>query len=111
VHCVGNGERVARFRARLGLHDQLTWDIRHLPQLFMVSPLVVARPSDYAPNILLSGFCTLPAPLYASYQPPADLAAFLAVPNDPVCISCLVARRARTLSLSLSLSPFFTLLL
>ena len=75
-------ERVVRFRAKLGLHDQLDFNFSRIPQVLFMSSLFLPRPADYRDNVLMCGFARLPAELVAKYTPPPPLAAFLALNND-----------------------------
>jgi UDP:flavonoid glycosyltransferase YjiC (YdhE family) len=57
---------------------------RHVPLLYGVSPSVLPRPRDWGPWIELSGFWFLDDD--TAWEPDADLAAFLADGDPPVCI-------------------------
>ena len=56
------------------------------PLLFAYSPVVVPRPADWtAPYLHVTGYLFLDTA--AAYQPPPDLAAFLAAGDPPVCVT------------------------
>ena len=56
------------------------------PLLFAYSPTVLPRPDDWkAPNIHITGYFFLEEP--ETYQPPQELADFLAAGDAPVCVT------------------------
>ena len=56
------------------------------PLLFAYSPTVLPRPADWtAPHLHIPGYFFLETA--AAYQPPPDLAAFLAAGEPPVCVT------------------------
>ncbi len=85
-------------RETLGL-GPLSWrgelrQLRRLPHLFGFSPLVLPKPPDWGRSVHVTGYWFLDAP--QSYQPPAELEAFLAAGPRPVAIgfSSQVGRNA-----------------
>jgi UDP:flavonoid glycosyltransferase YjiC (YdhE family) len=68
------------------------------PMLYGISNQLVARPADWPDSHRICGHWSLPA---ANFQPPADLAEFLAAGEPPIyagfgTVSCFIRRRALT---------------
>lgn len=56
------------------------------PLLFAYSPIILPKPGDWnAPNIHITGYFFLEEP--ETYQPPPELADFLAAGDPPVCVT------------------------
>ncbi len=78
----------AVLRERLGEPYQLASDfaevVRTTPTVLGISPTVVPEPEDWPDSVHVTGAWRLPVP--ADYQPPAELAEFLAAGEPPVYI-------------------------
>ncbi len=100
------GEVVAEFRRDLGLPKVSTRKLRRRrtsadwPVLHGYSPLVAPRPADWRSGLEVTGYWWPPAPSH--WEPPEDLAAFLADGPPPVFVGLgsvmTSAARARELA-------------
>ncbi len=64
--------------------DAVSWNGQPAPTLVAVSTHLVPRPADWPPQAIMTGFWLLTSD--ESWQPPADLAAFLDAGDPPVYI-------------------------
>jgi UDP:flavonoid glycosyltransferase YjiC (YdhE family) len=79
---------VIDFRKRLGLPAETSPGFQRVlsttPLLGLYSPQVIPRPPDWPPNAHVTGYLFLDEP--GSWQPPAELAAFLEAGDPPVYV-------------------------